>query len=108
MKTRDISVTEEHNDIENKPRNFFSRLTSALKGKKDVVKNNLVNLLKTNKIDKTTLEEIESELIMADIGVLTTEKIINLLTQVFFSQYFYGMMSKNYQRNIVKIFLILR
>lgn len=81
MKTRDISVTEEHNDIENKPRNFFSRLTSALKGKKDVVKNNLVNLLKTNKIDKTTLEEIESELIMADIGVLTTEKIINLLKE---------------------------
>ena len=74
-------MTKEHDDIENKPRNFFSRLTSALKGKKDAVKNNLVNLLKTNKIDATTIEEIESELIMADIGVLTTEKIINQIKE---------------------------
>ena len=27
-------MTEEHNDIEDKPKNFFSRLTSALRGKK--------------------------------------------------------------------------
>jgi fused signal recognition particle receptor len=74
-------VTNEHNDIDDKPKNFFSRLTSALKGKKDVLKNNLVNILTTNKINEDLLEEIETELIIADIGVHTTQKIINQLKE---------------------------
>ena len=74
-------MTEEHNDIEDKPKNFFSRLTSALRGKKDVLKNNLVNILTTNKISDDLLEEIETELIMADIGVHTTQKIIDQLKE---------------------------
>ena len=74
-------MTEEHNDIEDKPKNFFSRLTSALRGKKDVLKNNLVNILTTNKISDDVLEEFETELIMADIGVHTTQKIIDQLKE---------------------------
>ncbi|MFQ3334029.1 MAG: fused signal recognition particle receptor [Woeseiaceae bacterium] len=74
-------MTNEHNDIDDKPKNFFSRLTSALKGKKDVLKNNLVNILTTNKINEDLLEEIETELIIADIGVHTTQKIINQLKE---------------------------
>ena len=49
-------MTEEHNDIEDKPKNFFSRLTSALRGKKDVLKNNLVNNLPANAINKFIFE----------------------------------------------------
>ena len=72
-------MNSEHDDIENKPGNFFSRLKNALRGKKDSIKNNLANIIKTKKIDEEILEEIETELIMADIGVPTTEKIINQL-----------------------------
>jgi fused signal recognition particle receptor len=72
-------VNSEHDDIENKPGNFFSRLKNALRGKKDSIKNNLANIIKTKKIDEEILEDIETELIMADIGVPTTEKIINQL-----------------------------
>jgi|TARA_B100001059_G_scaffold162038_1_gene161640 fused signal recognition particle receptor len=72
-------VNNEHDDIEKKPESFFSRLKSTLRGKKDSLKTNLANIIKTKKIDDDILEEIETELIMADIGVPTTEKIITQL-----------------------------
>ena len=72
-------MNNEHDDIEKKPESFFSRLKSTLRGKKDSLKTNLANIIKTKKIDDDILEEIETELIMADIGVPTTEKIITQL-----------------------------
>ena len=72
-------MNNEHDDIEKKPESFFSRLKSTLRGKKDSLKTNLANINKTKKIDDDILEEIETELIMADIGVPTTEKIITQL-----------------------------
>ena len=65
-------MNSEHDDIENKPGNFFSRLKNALRGKKDSIKNNLANIIKTKKIDEEILEDIETELIFNLINLSDT------------------------------------
>ncbi len=66
---------------ENKPASFFSKLRNAIGGKKSSVDDNLLGLFNKNKVDEELIEDIESQLIMADIGIETTEKIISNLTK---------------------------
>ena len=66
---------------ENKPASFFSKLRNAIGGKKNSVADNLLGLFNKNKVDEELIEDIESQLIMADIGIETTEKIISNLTK---------------------------
>tara|TARA_B100000959_G_scaffold11902_2_gene11862 strand:- start:2483 stop:3433 length:951 start_codon:yes stop_codon:yes gene_type:complete len=66
---------------ENKPASFFSKLRNAIGGKKSSVADNLLGLFNKNKVDEELIEDIESQLIMADIGIETTEKIISNLTK---------------------------
>lgn len=66
---------------ENKPTSFFSRLRNAVGGEKSSVTDNLLGLFNKNKVGEELIEDIESQLIMADIGIETTEKIISNLTK---------------------------
>lgn len=61
---------------------FFSSITSGLKKTRESLSSGLGTLFLGRKIiDKELLEEIETQLILADVGVDVTAKIINDLTQ---------------------------
>jgi fused signal recognition particle receptor len=61
---------------------FFSAITKGLKKTRDSLSRGLGNLFLGKKsIDQALLEEIETQLILADIGVSVTQQIIAKLTQ---------------------------
>jgi len=60
----------------NKPESFMKRLRSRLNRGDNWLSYDLLNLLPGGKIDEDVLEELESLLVMADVGVPTTELII--------------------------------
>lgn len=61
---------------------FFTRLKAGLTRTRETLSTNIANVLLGKKvIDQTLLEELESVLISADMGVDTTKKIIQQLTQ---------------------------
>ena len=63
-------------------KSWIERLGAGLKKTKDNFTDGLENLIKGKKvIDDALLEEIETQLLLADIGVSTTEKIIEELTE---------------------------
>ncbi|MDJ0758300.1 MAG: signal recognition particle-docking protein FtsY [Woeseiaceae bacterium] len=55
---------------------FFSRLRARLNKGDSWLTYDLANLAPGGKIDEDTLEELETLLVMADVGISTTEKII--------------------------------
>ena len=62
-------------------RSWFSRLTTGLKKTKDNLTEGVSTLfLGRKKIDEDLLEELETQLLLADIGVETTEQIISDIT----------------------------
>lgn len=61
----------------NKPESFMKRLRSRLNRGDSWLSYDLLNLLPGGKIDEDVLEELESLLVMADVGVPTTELIID-------------------------------
>lgn len=61
----------------NKPESFMKRLRSHLNRGDNWLSYDLLNLLPGGKIDEDVLEELESLLVMADVGVPTTELIID-------------------------------
>lgn len=61
----------------NKPESFMKRLRSRLNRGDNWLSYDLLNLLPGGKIDEDVLEELESLLVMADVGVPTTELIID-------------------------------
>lgn len=61
---------------------FLKRLKSALSKSRDHLTNGIANLFLGKKsLDADLLDELETQLIMADIGVEATEQIIHNLTQ---------------------------
>ncbi|MGI9203926.1 MAG: signal recognition particle-docking protein FtsY [Woeseiaceae bacterium] len=58
---------------------FFKRLRSRLNSGDNWLSYDLANLAPGGKIDESVLEELEAELVMADIGVDTTERIVSAL-----------------------------
>ncbi len=56
---------------------FFSRLRAKLNQGDSWLTYDLANLLPGGKIDETVLEELETRLITADVGVETTERILD-------------------------------
>jgi len=60
---------------------FFSRLKDGLKRTKQNFGSGIFGLFKGKKIDDDLFDELEEQLIVADVGVDTTLKIINSLTQ---------------------------
>ncbi|MCU4676601.1 signal recognition particle-docking protein FtsY [Catenovulum sp. 2E275] len=60
---------------------FFSRLKQSLTRTKASIGSGLFGLFKDKKIDDDLFEELETQLLMADLGIDTTTKIINSVTE---------------------------
>lgn len=66
---------------EGKKIGFFSRLKQSLFKTKKNLGSGLLHLFRGKKIDDDLFEMLEEQLLMADVGVETTERIIQSLTQ---------------------------
>ena len=60
---------------------FFSRLRQSLSRTKENIGTGFVSLFAGKKIDSDLYEELETQLLIADVGITTTTKIINSLTE---------------------------
>jgi fused signal recognition particle receptor len=60
---------------------FFSRLKLGLSRTKESIGTGFVSLFAGKKIDSDLFEELETQLLIADVGIVTTTKIINSLTE---------------------------
>jgi len=56
---------------------LFKKLVSALSKTKDSIINKITSVFSSEKFDETTLEKLEEALYTSDIGVKTTEKILD-------------------------------
>ena len=83
--TETEAVTEETQDeYQEKPANktgFFNRLIQGLIKTKQNIGSGFLNLFRGKKIDDELFEELEEQLLISDLGMPTTTKIINNLTQ---------------------------
>lgn len=60
---------------------FFSRLKQSLSRTKESIGTGFVSLFAGKKIDSDLYEQLETQLLIADVGIATTAKIINSLTE---------------------------
>ncbi|BBV63904.1 TPA: signal recognition particle-docking protein FtsY [Kluyvera ascorbata] len=60
---------------------FFARLKRSLLKTKENLGSGFISLFRGKKIDDDLFEELEEQLLIADVGVETTRKIINNLTE---------------------------
>nr|WP_218058686.1 signal recognition particle-docking protein FtsY [Gilliamella apicola] len=67
--------------VEQKKEGFFSRLKKGLFKTKQNIGSGFLSLFKGKKIDDALFEELEEQLLIADVGFDTTQKIINSLTK---------------------------
>lgn len=67
--------------IEPKKEGFFSRLKKGLFKTKQNIGSGFLSLFKGKKIDDELFDTLEEQLLLADVGVETTQKIISSLTQ---------------------------
>ncbi|MEP0176689.1 MAG: signal recognition particle-docking protein FtsY [Paraglaciecola sp.] len=65
----------------NEKQSFFSRLRKGLSRTKESIGSGIVNLFKGKAIDDELFEELETQLLIADVGMNTTVKIIKQLTE---------------------------
>jgi fused signal recognition particle receptor len=76
-----FSILKSKKIKEKKGKGFFSSLSNGLRKTRESLSNGLDTLFLGKKaIDKALLEEIETQLILADVGVEVTQKIIDDLT----------------------------
>ena len=61
---------------------FFSKFKNNLQKTSNFLSSNILNSFKNNKVDKETLEELESILISADISLDVVDKLINSVRKV--------------------------
>jgi len=74
--------SEEPADLETEIKlGFFARLKQGLSRTRQNLGGGLVDLFRGKKIDDDLFEELETHLLLADVGVETTMKIIDSLTQ---------------------------
>ena len=67
--------------VEQKKEGFFSRLKKSLFKTKQNIGSGFLSLFRGKKIDDALFEELEEQLLIADVGFDTTQKIIQTLTQ---------------------------
>ena len=68
--------------VEDKPKSgFFSRLKQSLSKTRKNLGGGIFDLFRGKKIDDELFEELETQLLLADVGVDTTTKIIDSLTE---------------------------
>src|SRR5215831_5641714 len=73
--------THEHLEDDMAEGRFFGRLLSGLHKTRQALKESLGTVFSRKRIDAETLEELEEALILADLGVLTTEKVLQEVNQ---------------------------
>ena len=61
---------------------LFAKFKNKLQKTSNFLSSNIINSLKNNKVDKETLEELESILISADISLDVVEKLLNSVHKV--------------------------
>jgi fused signal recognition particle receptor len=66
-------------NVDNIKINFFSRLKISLNKTKKFLGDGINNIFLSKKIDKILFEELEEKMLLADIGIHTTDRIINNL-----------------------------
>lgn len=74
--------TENEVDDESEKENFFARLKRGLAKTGDSIGAGMANLFLGKQIDDELFEELETQLLMADIGIETTSRIIDELTEL--------------------------
>jgi len=67
--------------IEQKKVGFFARLKNGLFKTKQNIGSGFLSLFKGKKIDADLFDELEEQLLIADVGIDTTQKIISSLTE---------------------------
>lgn len=65
-----------------KKTSFFKRLTQGLRKTSESLSDGFLNILKGKKIDEDLFEELEEQLLLADLGINTTTKLIERLTEI--------------------------
>lgn len=82
-KILEIEKSQESFESDEKPSgSWFSRLTAGLKRTRESFGNGLARLILGKKqIDDSLFEEIQAQLLMADVGVSATQKMLDHLTQ---------------------------
>ncbi|WP_250884274.1 signal recognition particle-docking protein FtsY [Glaciecola sp. XM2] len=82
--TTEPASTNEHNEAvaesSDDNKGFFSRLKNSLSRTKENIGSGFVALLKGKNIDDELYEDLETQLLVADVGMKTTQKIIQQLT----------------------------
>lgn len=82
LKRKKNSDSENLENESDKPAGFFSRLKQGLAKTRSTLTSGMANLfLGKKELDQSLLDEIEMALLTADVGVETTEQLINTLTQ---------------------------
>lgn len=76
----EISVTQQES-TELNSEGFFSKLKRGLSRTKESIGSGIVSLFRGKAIDDELFEELETQLLVADVGMNTTVKIINRLTE---------------------------
>ncbi|GAA5187182.1 signal recognition particle-docking protein FtsY [Ferrimonas gelatinilytica] len=66
---------------EGKKLGFFARLKAGLRKTSENIGGGFVALFKGKKIDEELFEELETQLLLADVGIETTTRIIDTLTE---------------------------
>ncbi|MEQ5126183.1 signal recognition particle-docking protein FtsY [Providencia alcalifaciens] len=77
----DAAKTQPVEQEKTKKEGFFSRLKKGLLKTRQNLGSGFLGLFKGKKIDDDLFEELEEQLLIADVGVETTRKIIDNLTQ---------------------------
>ena len=80
VKIRETDESSENGQTETKL-GFFARLKQGLSKTSENLSGGLVDLFRGKQIDDGLFEELETHLLLADVGVETTMKIIDSLTQ---------------------------
>ena len=73
------TLSVEQQDLEKA--GFFSKLKRSLSRTKESIGSGIINLFKDKTIDDELFEELETQLLVADVGIDTTVKIIKQLTE---------------------------
>jgi len=81
VEVKDLEVINTEGPDETSKLGFFARFKRSLSKTRLTLGNGLFSFLKGKKIDEELFEELEEQLIVADIGVETTLKIIDNLTE---------------------------
>jgi fused signal recognition particle receptor len=80
IETSSETIEVEAIEPEAKKKGFFARLKSGLSKTRQNFGGGIVSLFRGKKIDDELFEELETHLLLADVGVETTTKIIDSLT----------------------------